>query len=181
MNFGCQDQSKHLRILMFNSSLSNILPRLMRRFTMWVNLFCTSEMVSPSSILNISYSWIKACFLALFTLVVPSWVTSKMSYISFADAHWETLENSSQFKAKVIIFLASNHIELSCFHCPFTPRFFNKNFIFFSLRNEMTICDSMPDSSINWFNKKFHFDLPKLIIQSIKQRWTVYGSTLPKW
>jgi len=63
-------------------------------------------MVSLLNILNISYSWIQACFLALFTSVVPSWVISRMSHISFVDAHCETLKNSSEFKAEMIIFLA---------------------------------------------------------------------------
>ena len=87
LTFGCQDLSKLLRILMFSSSLSKILPRLMRWFTMWVNLFYTFEMVSPLNILHISYSWIMTCFLALFTLVMPSWVTLRVSHISFVDAH----------------------------------------------------------------------------------------------
>ena len=86
--------------------LSKILSTLMRWFIMWVNLFCTSKMVSPLSILYISHYWIKACFLALFTLVVPSWVTSRMSHISFTKAHCETMKNSSEFKAEVMMFLA---------------------------------------------------------------------------
>jgi len=91
---------------MFSSSLSKFFPRLIKWFTMWENRFCTSEIVSPFCILNNSYSWMRACFLALFTSLVPSCVTSRMSYISFAEMHCDTLKNSSQLKAKVIIFLA---------------------------------------------------------------------------
>ena len=74
----------------------------MRWFTMWLNLLCTSAMVSTLSILNISYSWIRACFLALFTSVVPPCVTSRISYISFAEAYCETLQKSSEFRAYVV-------------------------------------------------------------------------------
>jgi len=44
--------------------------------------------------------------LLFFTSIVPSWVSSRMSHISFADAHLETLENSLEFKAEVMMFLA---------------------------------------------------------------------------
>jgi len=71
-----------------------------------VNLFCTSAIDSPLSILNISYSCIRVCFLALFTSFVPSWVTYRVFHISLADTHCEILENSSEFKAEVMIFLA---------------------------------------------------------------------------
>ena len=103
---GCHDLSRHLRILMFSSSLSKVFPRLIRWLMMWVNLFCTSAIDSPLSILNISYSWIRVCFLALFTSLVPSWVTYKVSHNSLADEHWEILKHSSEFKADVIMFLA---------------------------------------------------------------------------
>ena len=129
VTFGCQDLSKHLRILMFNSSLSKILPRSMRWCTMWVNLFCTSEMVSPFNILNISYFSIKACFLALFTFVMPSWVTSRIHLL-----HWESMKNSSEFKGKVIMFLTmqSYWAFLSFTLSPLRPRFFNKKTLSFS-------------------------------------------------
>jgi len=41
-----------------------------------------------------------------FTSIVPSWKTSRMSHISFAKAHFETLENSLEIKAEEMIFLA---------------------------------------------------------------------------
>jgi len=47
------------------------------------------------------------CLRALFTLVVPSCVTSSMSHISLAELHYETLKNSSRFNADVIIFFAT--------------------------------------------------------------------------
>ena len=106
VTFGCHVLSRHLRILMFRSYLSNIFPRLIRWLTIWVNRFCTSTIDYPFCILNISYSWMRVCFLALFTSFVPSWVTSIVSHISFADAHCGTLKNSSEFNAEVIIFLA---------------------------------------------------------------------------
>ena len=106
MTLGCQDLSRHLRILMSSSSFSNIFPRITRWLTIWVKLFYTSAIVSPFCILNISYSWIKACFLALFTSFVPSWVTSRVSHISFADSHWDTLKNSSVLNADVTMFYA---------------------------------------------------------------------------
>ena len=111
-----QDLSKHLMILMFSFSLSKILPRLMSWFTMWVNLFCTSKMVSLLSILNISYSCIRACILALCTSMVLSWVTSRMSHISFVVADCKTLKNSSEFRAEVMMFLSIQHIGLFYFH-----------------------------------------------------------------
>ena len=181
MTFGCQDLSKHLRILMFSSSLSKILPRMMRWFTMWVNLFCTSEMFSPFNILNISYSWIKACFLALFISVVPSWVTPRMSHVSFAEAHCEHPEILIRIYSSNDVF--SNTIILSSFTftlSPLGPRFLNENIILFNFRNKRAICNNIPDPSINWFKKDFHSNLPKLIIQTTKQRWSVYWSTLPK-
>jgi len=49
ITFGCQFLSKHFRILMLSSSLSNTLPRPIRWLTMCVNLLCTSEIVSPVS------------------------------------------------------------------------------------------------------------------------------------
>ena len=103
MTFGCQDLFK---IFMFSSSLSKFFPRLIKWFTLWENRFSTLEIVSPFCILNNSYSWMRACFLALFTSLVPSCVTSTMSHISFAEVHCDTLNNSSQLKAEVMIFLA---------------------------------------------------------------------------
>jgi len=38
--------------------------------------------------------------------IIPSCVTSRMSHISFAELHCDTLKNSSQLKADVIILLA---------------------------------------------------------------------------
>ena len=105
-DLGCQDLSKHLRILMLSSSLLKIFLRQMIWFTMWVNLFCTSAMVSHLSIQNISYSWIRECFLTPFTSVVPSCVTSRIYHISFVEEHCETLKNSSEFRAGVMMFLA---------------------------------------------------------------------------
>jgi len=106
VTFGCQNLSRHFKIFMFSSSLSKFFPRLIKWFTMWENCFCTSEIVSPFYILNNSYSWMRACFLALFTSLVPSCVTSRMSHISFAELHCDTLKKSLQLKAEVIIFLA---------------------------------------------------------------------------
>ena len=48
----------------------------------------------------------RVCFLALFTSFVPSCVTSRMSHISFADAHCDTLKNSLELNEYVIIFFA---------------------------------------------------------------------------
>ena len=126
----------------------------------------------PLSILNISYSWIRACFLALFTLVVPTWVTSRMSIIYFPEVHCKNLKNSSEFKAEVMMFLRP--------FSPLWPRFFNENIILFKFRNKRPIYNNIPDSSIIRFNKDFHSNLPKLIVQSTKQRWPVYWSILPK-
>ena len=85
VTLGWQLLSKHLRILMFNSSLSNYFPSLIKWLTIWLNRLWTSTINSPCCILNISYSWMSACFLALFTSFVPSCVTSNMSHISFAE------------------------------------------------------------------------------------------------
>jgi len=92
---------------MFNSSLTNSLPKPMRWLTMWVNLFCTSAIDSPCFLLNSSYSWIKPCFLAILTSMVPSYkrerlekreehkifilVHSNLSYIQFVKATWAWL------------------------------------------------------------------------------------------
>jgi len=38
--------------------------------------------------------------------MVPSWVTSIIFQISFVEAHYETLKNSSEFRADVRMFLA---------------------------------------------------------------------------
>ena len=92
--------------LMLSSSLSKVFPRLIRWFIMWVNHFCTSTMVSPFNILNISYSCMRVWFLDLFTSFAHSWVTSKESHISFVDSHWDTLKNSLELKADVVMFLA---------------------------------------------------------------------------
>jgi len=130
VTLGYQLLSRHFRILMFSSSLSKCLPSLIRWLTMWVNRFCTSIIVSPFYIQNNSYSWIKACFLALFTSVVPSWVTSSISHISYVELHCDTLKNSSRFKTKIIIFLTmqtyctflfSTSISLSKDFSTFTP------------------------------------------------------------
>ena len=99
VTLGCQLISKHLRILMFSSSLSNYFPSPITWLTIWVNRFWTSAMVSPSCILNNSYSLMSSCFLGRFKSFVPSCVTSSMSHISFAELHWDTLKNSSRFKA----------------------------------------------------------------------------------
>jgi len=106
MTFGCQDLSRHFNTLMFNSCLSNSLPKPMRWLTMWVTLFCTSVMDSTCFILNSSYSWIRACFLALLTSLIPSWVTSRTSHISLALLHCETRKNSSMLRDEVRIFFA---------------------------------------------------------------------------
>ena len=106
VSLGCQNISRHLIILMFSYSLSKVFPRLIRWLMMWMNLFCTSAIDSPLSTLNISYSCIRVCFLALFTSFIPSWVTSKVSHISLADEHCDSLKNSSEFKEEVMIFLA---------------------------------------------------------------------------
>ena len=65
VTFGYHDLSKPFRTLMFNSSLSKVFSRPMRLFTMCVNLFCTSAIVSFFYILKSSYSSINACFLTL--------------------------------------------------------------------------------------------------------------------
>ena len=44
--------------------------------------------------------------MALLISFVPSCVTSRMSHVSFVELHCDTLKNSSQLKAEVIIFLA---------------------------------------------------------------------------
>jgi len=105
LTFGCQLLSKHFRIFMFSSSLSNAFPKRIRWFTMWVNRFWTSAIVSPGFIPNNSYSYINACFLALLTSLVPSCVTSKVPHISFVEAHCDTLK-IHQDKETVIIFFA---------------------------------------------------------------------------
>ena len=87
VTLGCQLLSKHLKILMFSSSLSNYFSSIIRWLTIWVNRFWTSVMVSPGCILNNSYSLMSACFLARFKSFVPSCVTSNMSHISFAKLH----------------------------------------------------------------------------------------------
>ena len=99
MTFGYHDLSRHFKILMFSFSLSKFFARLIKWFTMWENRFCTSHIVSPFCILNSSYSWMRACFLALLTSFVPSCVTSRMPHISFTEVHCDTLESSSQLKA----------------------------------------------------------------------------------
>ena len=76
-----------------------------------------------------------------------------------------------------------NAIILSSFTFTLSPlgqRFFIENIFFFKLRYKRVIYNSIPDSSINLFNKIFHSNLPKLIFRSRKQRWHVYRSTLPK-
>jgi len=86
VTFGCQFLSRHFNTLMFSSSLSNSLPRPMRWLTMWVNLFWTLA-IDSHFCLKSSYSWIKACFLALFTSFVPSCVTFGTFHISFVLLH----------------------------------------------------------------------------------------------
>jgi len=107
VTLGYQLLSKHFRILILNCSLSNYFPSPIRWLTMCVNLFWTSAIVSPSCILNNSYSWINSCFRALFTSVVPSCVTSRMSHISLGEIHCDTLKNSSRFNTEVIMLLAT--------------------------------------------------------------------------
>jgi len=113
VTLGCQLLLRHFKILMFSSSLSNYLPSPIKWLTMRVNLFCTSSMVSPCCILNNSSSWINACFLALFTSMVPSCVTSSMSHISLAKLHCEKLINGS--KQRLLYFSQHSHIALSYF------------------------------------------------------------------
>jgi len=72
VTLGCQLLSRNFNTLMFSSSLSNSFPKPIRWLTIFVNLFCTSATDSLCCILNNSYSWIKACFLALFTLFLPT-------------------------------------------------------------------------------------------------------------
>ena len=90
VTFGCHVLSRYFNILMFSSSLSKVLPRLIKWFTIWENLLCTSQMVSPFCFLKSSYSLIRACFLACLTSFVPSCVTSRMSHIFFAEMHYDT-------------------------------------------------------------------------------------------
>jgi len=105
VTLGYQLLPRHFNTLMFSSSLSNSFPKPIRWLTICVNLFCTSAIDSPRCILNNSCSWIKACFLSLFTPFVLSWVTSSTSHMSFALLHWKTLKNSSMFNEEVRIFL----------------------------------------------------------------------------
>ena len=102
----CQLLSRQFSTFMLNSSLSKTLPRPVRWFTICVNRFCTSAMLSSGCILNNSYSWMSECFLERFTSSVPSWVTSSTFHISLAELHWDTLKNSSIFNAEVMMFLA---------------------------------------------------------------------------
>jgi len=37
---------------------------------------------------------------------MPSWITSRMSHISFEKTHFKTLKNSLEFKPEEMIFLA---------------------------------------------------------------------------
>jgi len=111
VTLGCQLLSSHFSTLMFTSSLSNFFPKPIRWLTLCVNLFYAPVIDSPYCILNNSYSCIKACFLALFILFVPSWVTSSTSHMSFAFLHWKTLKNSFVFNEELRMFLLYNHIE----------------------------------------------------------------------
>jgi len=106
VTFGCQLLPKHFKIFIFSSSLSKYLPTPIKWLTILVNRSCISTTIYPCCIQNNSYSWIKACFLALLTSLVPSWVTSSISHISFSEEHCDTLKNSSRFKTYVIICLA---------------------------------------------------------------------------
>ena len=57
----------------------------------------------------------------------------------------------------------SNTVILSLFSftlSPLGPWFLNENIIFFNFRNKRAIYNSILDSSINWFNKDFHSNLP---------------------
>ena len=137
----------------------------------------------PFCILKSSYSWIRACFLTLFTSFVPSCMTSKMSHISLAELHCETLKNSSQLGADVIIFLAiqSNLTFLLYASVHLDEGLSTKKIIFLNLRYQRTIFNWLPNAFISWVYKNFHSHFPKLIIDSTKQRWPVYWGTFPKW
>jgi len=118
--------------------------------SMWVNLFCTSAMVSPFSILNISYSSIRACFLAPLTSMVPSCVTSRISHISFTEAHCETLKNSSEFRVDVMMFLAiqSNWALLLSVSVHWDQGFSMKtsSFLNFGIKGPFTMASQIPQS-----------------------------------
>ena len=73
---------------------------------MCVNLFCMLWMFSLVFILNNSYSCVRVLTLDLFTSVVPSCVSWRVSYISFAFEQFDTLKYSFIPRAEVIMFLA---------------------------------------------------------------------------
>jgi len=107
VTLGCCLLSRHFKTLMFNSSLLNSFPKPMRWLTMCVNIFWASIMDSPYYILNNLYSCINVCFLALFTSLVPSYVTSSTSHKSFALLHWEIMKKSYIFNADIRMFLTT--------------------------------------------------------------------------
>ena len=73
VTFDCQFLLRDFKIFTFSFSSSNSFPRPLWWFTMWVNLFWISQMVSPYCILQKdSYSWMREFFLALITFGVPS-------------------------------------------------------------------------------------------------------------
>ena len=73
---------------------------------MCVNLFCMLWMFSLVFILNNSYSCVRVLTLDLFTSVVTSCVSWRVSHISFAFEQFDTLKYSSIPKAELIMFLA---------------------------------------------------------------------------
>ena len=106
VTLGWKPLLRHFSTLMFSSSLWNSSPKPIIWLKMWVNLFCTSTMDSPCCLFNNSYCCIEACFLALFTSFIPSFVTLSTSHISFALLQLETLKNSSMFNDDVRMFFA---------------------------------------------------------------------------
>ena len=104
VTLGCHSLLKHLKTLLIKSSLGKIFPKEARCLTICVNLFCMLWMFSLGFILNNSYSCVMVLTLDLFTSVVYSCVSWRVSHISLTFVLFDTLKYSSIPRAEVIMF-----------------------------------------------------------------------------
>ena len=99
---GCYCLLKHLKTLLIKSSLGNVFHNEARWLTIWVNIFCISWILLAWFILKMEYSSVRVLILALFTSLVSSWVTCRVSHISWTILQFDTWKNSPCPKVEVL-------------------------------------------------------------------------------
>lgn len=131
-------------------------------------------MVSPYYILKSSYSYINACFLVLFNLVVLSHVWLQECLTLLCKIAFRKFKKFVKIQGSSY-YIFGHTIILSFLIFNFKPRLFCKIIFNYLFRNIGFFYYGIPDPSIDRLKKRFHSNLPKLIINT--HRWFVNRST----